>query len=115
MNRSTITKIIIAISLLILMQNVTNAQKAELVVQDASSYQKLLDRVEELEALDGIKRGVADVEAGRRAQEGEHWGFRYEEDHGIRHGVAGKERRLAQVPDHRHPRSGAGRNGHGVG
>lgn len=39
--------------------------KAELVVQDALSYQKLLDRVDELEALEGIKRGRADVEAGR--------------------------------------------------
>jgi PHD/YefM family antitoxin component YafN of YafNO toxin-antitoxin module len=33
--------------------------KAELVVQDAASYQRLLDRVDELEALDAIKRGVA--------------------------------------------------------
>ena len=39
--------------------------KAELVVQDALSYQKLLDRVDELEALEGIKRGLADVKAGR--------------------------------------------------
>lgn len=39
--------------------------KAELVVQDAVSYQKLLDRVDELEALDGIKRGLAEVVAGR--------------------------------------------------
>jgi prevent-host-death family protein len=39
--------------------------KAELVVQDASSYQKLRDRIDELEALEGIKRGLADVEAGR--------------------------------------------------
>jgi PHD/YefM family antitoxin component YafN of YafNO toxin-antitoxin module len=39
--------------------------KAELVVQDALSYQKLLDRVDELEALEGIKRGLADVEGGR--------------------------------------------------
>ena len=39
--------------------------KAELVVQDAESYQRLLDRVDELEALDGIKRGLSDVEAGR--------------------------------------------------
>ena len=38
--------------------------KAELVVQDALSYQKLLDRVDELEALEGIKRGLADVKAG---------------------------------------------------
>ena len=39
--------------------------KAELVVQDAASYQKLLDRVDELEALEGIQRGLADVQAGR--------------------------------------------------
>ena len=39
--------------------------KAELVVQDAASYQKLLDRMDELEALEGIKRGLADVDAGR--------------------------------------------------
>ena len=39
--------------------------KAELVVQDALSYQKLLDRLDELEALEGIKRGLADVEAVR--------------------------------------------------
>jgi prevent-host-death family protein len=39
--------------------------KAELVVQDAASYQKLLDRVDEREALAGIKRGLADVKAGR--------------------------------------------------
>jgi hypothetical protein len=38
--------------------------KAEIVVQDAASYQKLLDRMDELEALEGIKRGLADVEAG---------------------------------------------------
>ena len=39
--------------------------KAEIVVQDAASYQKLLDRMDELEALEGMKRGLADVEAGR--------------------------------------------------
>ena len=39
--------------------------KAELVAQDVMSYQKLLDRVDELEALEGIRRGLADVEAGR--------------------------------------------------
>ena len=39
--------------------------KAELVVQDAASYQKLLDRLDETEALAGIKRGLADVKAGR--------------------------------------------------
>jgi prevent-host-death family protein len=39
--------------------------KAEIVVQDAGSYQKLLDHIDELEALEGIKRGLADIEAGR--------------------------------------------------
>ena len=39
--------------------------KAELVVQDVLSYQKLLDRVDQLEALEGIKHGLADVEARR--------------------------------------------------
>src|SRR5258707_2395621 len=39
--------------------------KAEIVVQDAASYQKLLDRMDQLEALEGIKPGRADVKAGR--------------------------------------------------
>ena len=39
--------------------------RAELVVQDAGSYQKLLNRIDELEAIDGIRRGLADVKAGR--------------------------------------------------
>ena len=36
--------------------------KAEVVVQDAAAYQSLLDRVETVE---GIRRGLADVKAGR--------------------------------------------------
>lgn len=39
--------------------------KAEVVVQDAASYQKLLDYIDDMEALQGIKRGLADVAAGR--------------------------------------------------
>ncbi len=39
--------------------------KAELVVQDAQSYQRLLDLIDRLGAIEGIKRGLADVEAGR--------------------------------------------------
>lgn len=39
--------------------------KAELVVQDAESYQKLLDALERLEAIAGIKQGLEDVEALR--------------------------------------------------
>jgi len=38
--------------------------KAELVVQDAESYQKLLDTIERLEAVLGIKKGLEDVAAG---------------------------------------------------
>ena len=39
--------------------------KAELVVQDAVSYQRLVERIDELEAIEGIKRGLAGVAAGR--------------------------------------------------
>ncbi|WP_414756236.1 type II toxin-antitoxin system Phd/YefM family antitoxin [Anabaena sp. CCY 9910] len=38
--------------------------KAELVVQDAQSYQKLLELVEQLETIAGIKQGLEDIEAG---------------------------------------------------
>jgi len=39
--------------------------KAELVVQDAESYQKLLELLDQLETIAGIKKGLEDVEAGR--------------------------------------------------
>ena len=39
--------------------------KAEVVVQNAASYQKLLEYLDQMESLEGVKRGVADVEAGR--------------------------------------------------
>ncbi|WP_271253894.1 type II toxin-antitoxin system Phd/YefM family antitoxin [Pseudanabaena sp. Chao 1811] len=39
--------------------------KAELVVQDAVSYQKLLDALERLEAIAGIKQGLEDIKANR--------------------------------------------------
>jgi prevent-host-death family protein len=48
--------------------------KAELVVQDAQSYQKLLDTLDNLQAMSsdkplcvyaGIKQGLEDIEAGR--------------------------------------------------
>ncbi|AFZ59275.1 type II toxin-antitoxin system Phd/YefM family antitoxin [Anabaena cylindrica FACHB-243] len=38
--------------------------KAELVVQDAEAYQKLLDAVEKLETLIGIKKGLEDIATG---------------------------------------------------
>jgi prevent-host-death family protein len=39
--------------------------KAGLVVQDAASYQALMERVERLEAIAAVKEGLADVAAGR--------------------------------------------------
>lgn len=39
--------------------------RAEVIVQDAASYQRMLDLVERAEAIAGIRRGLADVEAGR--------------------------------------------------
>jgi PHD/YefM family antitoxin component YafN of YafNO toxin-antitoxin module len=39
--------------------------KAELVVQDAASYQQLLEVVDRLEAIEGIKRGLCEMKAGK--------------------------------------------------
>jgi prevent-host-death family protein len=39
--------------------------KAELVVQDAASYQRLLELVDRLEAIEGIGRGLDDVAQGK--------------------------------------------------
>jgi prevent-host-death family protein len=39
--------------------------KAALVVQDAESYQKLLDLAEEARVLAGIRQGLEDMRAGR--------------------------------------------------
>lgn len=39
--------------------------KAELVVQDAKSYQKLLERAEYAEELELTRRSVAEMEAGQ--------------------------------------------------
>ena len=38
--------------------------KAELVVQDAAAYQKLRKLAEEARVLDGIRQGIADMNAG---------------------------------------------------
>jgi prevent-host-death family protein len=38
--------------------------KAELVVQDAKSYQRLLDLAERLETIQAVKEGLASMEAG---------------------------------------------------
>lgn len=39
--------------------------RAELVVQDAASYQRLLNRIDELEAVAAIRTGLEDVREGR--------------------------------------------------
>jgi len=39
--------------------------KAELVVQDAKSYQKILERMDRLEAVAAVRQGLRDVEEGR--------------------------------------------------
>src|SRR5580698_1979014 len=40
--------------------------KAKLVVQDAASYQKLLEALDHAQAVQGTRRGLEDVEHGRR-------------------------------------------------
>ena len=45
--------------------------KAELIVQDAKSYQKLLALLDRIEAIEGIRRGLESMKrgAGRPAEE----------------------------------------------
>ena len=45
--------------------------KAELIVQDARAYQKLLDLLDQAEAVEGIRRGLASMKlgSGRTADE----------------------------------------------
>ncbi len=38
--------------------------KAELMVQDATSYQKLLELIDRLEAIEGIRRGLNEARQG---------------------------------------------------
>ena len=39
--------------------------KAEMVVQDAEAYQKMVDLVERIEANEGIRKGLAAIDAGK--------------------------------------------------
>ena|SRR5438132_8516752 len=39
--------------------------KAKVVVQDAASYQQLLDLIDRLEAIQGIQRGLQEMKAGK--------------------------------------------------
>jgi PHD/YefM family antitoxin component YafN of YafNO toxin-antitoxin module len=45
--------------------------KAELVVQDAKAYQKMLDVIDRLQAIEGVRRGLEAMEqnSGRSASE----------------------------------------------
>jgi prevent-host-death family protein len=61
--------------------------KAEVVVQDAASYQRLLNYIDDMEALEGIKRGLADVEAGRVTPV-----EKFEKDFRKRHGIPRRSR-----------------------
>ena len=45
--------------------------KAELVVQDAVSYQKLLDSIERLETIVGIQKGLEDIATGNTESPGQ--------------------------------------------
>ena len=45
--------------------------KPALVVQDIASYQRLLSLVDRLEAIEGIQRGLDDIEQGRMRPIGE--------------------------------------------
>lgn len=41
--------------------------KAKVVVQDAESYQKILELLDRAEAIEGIRQGLADVKQNRTA------------------------------------------------
>ena len=45
-------------------QMVTIDGKTKIVLQDAESYQKILDRLDRLEALEGIQRGLESMKQG---------------------------------------------------
>jgi hypothetical protein len=56
--------------------------KAEVVLQDMASYQRLLDETDMRHSLVGISRGLADVEAGRTKPLEE-----FEREFRARHGI----------------------------
>jgi PHD/YefM family antitoxin component YafN of YafNO toxin-antitoxin module len=45
--------------------------RAELIVQDAASYQEVLERLDRLEAIEGIRAGLESVKSGRGRPAGE--------------------------------------------
>jgi prevent-host-death family protein len=60
--------------------------KAKLVVQDAASYQKLLESLDYDEAVKGIRRGLADVKRGR-TRPAQRAFDEIRKQHGIRRGI----------------------------
>ena len=58
--------------------------KAELVVQDAVAYQQLLDTLEKLETLIGIKKGLEDIATGNTQSLNQ-----FIEDMHQKHGISG--------------------------
>jgi prevent-host-death family protein len=69
----------------------TRNGKAAIVVQDADSYQRILDQLDQLQALDGIKRGLADVKAGRVTSVKD-----FEKEFRKRHGIPSRSRRFRE-------------------
>ena len=45
--------------------------RAEVVVQDAESYQRLMEVIERAEAIEGIRHGLDDLESGRTRHSGQ--------------------------------------------
>lgn len=58
--------------------------RAEIVVQDAEAYQKLLAEVDRLHTLEAIKRGLNDVEEGRTVSVAE-----FDKEMRSKHGIPG--------------------------
>ena len=57
--------------------------KAELIVQDAESYQLLLDKVQQAEDLEAIREGLAQSLAGEEGQEASSFFEEFERRHGL--------------------------------
>jgi hypothetical protein len=66
--------------------------KAEIVVQDAASYQRLLNQLDESKALEGINRALADLKAGRTTTL-----ETFEKQFRKTHGVPRRPRRIAKA------------------
>ncbi len=62
--------------------------KAELVIQDAKSYQRLMDLAERVETMESIRRGLEDIAEGRSLTLEE-----VKEELRTKHGIPGSGRR----------------------